>query len=71
MFGKSVASAKVSTDIVIPFRIFDDTSLWKAFNLYSMFVFDDVLDAERLRDSLEKLAKYMAGTDSGLACEKT
>ncbi|KAL6792560.1 hypothetical protein GGI42DRAFT_334957 [Trichoderma sp. SZMC 28013] len=58
MFGKSVAPSKVPTDIVIPFRFFDDTPLWKAFILYSMFVFDDVLDAEILRDSLEKLARH-------------
>lgn len=58
MFGRSVAPSKIPTDIVIPFRFFDDTPLWKAFILYSMFVFDDVLDAENLRDSLEKLARH-------------
>ncbi|RFU77406.1 hypothetical protein TARUN_4823 [Trichoderma arundinaceum] len=57
MFGKSTAPAKVPTDTIIPFRFFDDTPLWKAFILYSMFVFDDVLDAEKLRESLEALAK--------------
>ncbi|KAL7928930.1 hypothetical protein V8C35DRAFT_284815 [Trichoderma chlorosporum] len=58
MFGKSASPAKVPTDIIVPFRFFDDTPLWKAFVLYSMFVFDDVLNVEMLRDSLEKLVRH-------------
>lgn len=57
MFGKSAAPARVPTDTVIPFHFFDDTPLWRAFILYSMFVFDDVLDPTKLQDSLETLAK--------------
>ncbi|KAL7787061.1 hypothetical protein V8C37DRAFT_274641 [Trichoderma ceciliae] len=57
MFRKSITPTKVHTDVVIPFRFFDDTPLWKAFILYSMFAFDDVLDTVRLRESLEKLAE--------------
>ena len=56
MFGKPVTPATVPTDTVIPFRFFDDTPLWTAFILYSMFVFDDVLDCGKLRGSLESLA---------------
>lgn len=57
MFGKSSAPARVPSDTVVPFRFFDDTPLWRAFILYSTFVFDDVLDPSKLRDSLEALAK--------------
>ncbi|KAL6862087.1 hypothetical protein J3F83DRAFT_767708 [Trichoderma novae-zelandiae] len=58
MFGKQFTPATVPTDIVIPFRFFDDTPFWKAVVLYSMFALDDVLDAEKLRGALEKLAKH-------------
>ncbi|KAI0007091.1 hypothetical protein F4779DRAFT_629404 [Xylariaceae sp. FL0662B] len=56
IFGKAVP-AKAPTDTVIPFHFFDDTPLWRAFILYSMFVFDDVLDPALLRDSLEALIR--------------
>lgn len=56
LFGKAIP-AKVPTDTVIPLYFFDDTPLWRAFILYSMFVFDDVLDCEALRKGLERLAK--------------
>ncbi|KAI0023875.1 hypothetical protein F4780DRAFT_27217 [Xylariomycetidae sp. FL0641] len=57
MFSRSAAPATVPTDTVVPLRWFDDTPLWKAFILYSMFSFDDVLDPEKLHDSLTALAK--------------
>jgi hypothetical protein len=57
MLGKPAAPTKVPTDSVIPFRFFDDTPLWKAFILYSMFAFDDLLDPEKLQRSLEALVK--------------
>ncbi|KUJ12620.1 uncharacterized protein LY89DRAFT_757174 [Mollisia scopiformis] len=53
---KTAAPARVPTDTVIPLHFFDDTPLWRAFILYSMFVFDDVLDSQKLRHSLEALA---------------
>lgn len=56
MFG-SAAPARGPTDTIIPFHFFDDTPLWRAFILYSMFVFDDVLDPQKLRYSLEALAQ--------------
>lgn len=55
MFGKPAAPTKAATDSVIPLRFFDDTPLWKAFILYSMFVFDDILSPEKLRRSLGAL----------------
>ncbi len=57
MFGRSASPAKVATDTVVPLPFFDDTPLWRAFILYTMFVFDDVLDPQKLRDSLQTLAK--------------
>ncbi len=57
MFGKSAAPSRVPTDTVAPLPFFDDTPLWRAFILYSMFVFDDVLDPQKLRDGLETLAR--------------
>lgn len=41
---------------VYPLRYFDDTPLWRAFILYYMFVFDRILDPEKLKSSLELLA---------------
>ncbi|KAI1498319.1 hypothetical protein F5X99DRAFT_335160 [Biscogniauxia marginata] len=57
MFRKPAVPATVPTDTVVPLHFFDDTPLWRAFILYSLFVFDVVLDPVKLRDSLEALAK--------------
>ncbi|CAI0646137.1 unnamed protein product [Colletotrichum noveboracense] len=54
IFGPSVPAA-VSTDSVTPLHYFDDTPIWRSFILYSLLVFDEVLDAETLRSSLERL----------------
>ncbi|KAK1243083.1 hypothetical protein MKX07_003711 [Trichoderma sp. CBMAI-0711] len=70
MFRRQVLPAKVPTDTVIPFRFFDDTPLWRTIILYSMFVFDDVLSPEKLRDSLEKLAKRDGWTRLGARMRK-
>ncbi|KAF2179167.1 hypothetical protein K469DRAFT_741698 [Zopfia rhizophila CBS 207.26] len=59
LFGASSAhepgDANKPANRVVPLHFFDDGPLWRAFILYSMFVFDHVLDAERLRTSLERL----------------
>jgi hypothetical protein len=44
------------SDKVVPLHFFDDGPLWRAFVLYSMFVFDCSLDVEKLHTSLERLA---------------
>lgn len=54
---KTATPTRVSTDNVTPLHFFDDTPLWRAFVLYSMFVFDDTLDPRKLRESLEALAQ--------------
>ena len=45
------------TDRIVPLHFFDDGPLWRAFILYSLFVFDDVLDPEKLHSSLERLIR--------------
>jgi hypothetical protein len=54
LFGTR-APARVETDQVVPLHYFDDAPLWRAFILYSLFIFDHVLDAERLKSSAERL----------------
>lgn len=49
------APALVPTDQVIPLHWFEDGVMWKKVIVYTLFVFDDVLDPEKLRTSLEKL----------------
>jgi hypothetical protein len=44
-----------ASDKIVPLHFFDDGPLWRAFILYSMFVFDCHLDAEKLHSSLERL----------------
>ncbi|KAM0483598.1 hypothetical protein ACHAPX_002089 [Trichoderma viride] len=59
MFGffsrPPTAPQRVPTDLVVPVGFFDDTIIFRTFVLYTLFVFDDVLDPERLRTSLERV----------------
>lgn len=58
MFGfapRRVQPAQVPTDEVIPAPFFDDTSLNRGVVLYVTFRFNDVLDANALRESLSRL----------------
>ncbi|KAM0812511.1 putative LysR family regulatory protein [Seiridium cardinale] len=50
MFG-----SRVPSDTIVPLYFFDNTPLWRAFILSSTLVFDDVLDPQKLRVSLESL----------------
>lgn len=43
------------TDLIVPVGFFDNTIIFRTFVLYTLFVFDDVLDPERLRTSLERV----------------
>ncbi|RYP65406.1 hypothetical protein DL771_008330 [Monosporascus sp. 5C6A] len=47
----------VPTDQVIPVHFFDDHPILRRVVLYNMLVFDDVLDVEKLRSTLENLVK--------------
>ncbi|OBR13194.1 BCL5p [Colletotrichum higginsianum IMI 349063] len=53
--GQRKAPQRVSTDRVVPVGFFDDTVIFRTFVLYTLFVFDDVLDAAKLRGSLESV----------------
>ncbi|WQF75126.1 Putative chloramphenicol acetyltransferase-like domain superfamily [Colletotrichum destructivum] len=59
MFGlfssQRKAPQRVPTDRVVPVGFFDDTIIFRTFVLYTLFVFDDVLDAAKLRGSLESV----------------
>ncbi|XXH02505.1 hypothetical protein Hte_008881 [Hypoxylon texense] len=55
MSNRPKAPERVPTDVVVPVGFFDDTIIFRTFVLYTLFVFDDVLDPQRLRDSLERL----------------
>jgi hypothetical protein len=45
------------SDRVVPFRYFDDAPHWRAFILYTLFAYDEVLDAQHLADALARLVK--------------
>ncbi|KAI5918060.1 hypothetical protein F4810DRAFT_726330 [Camillea tinctor] len=57
LFWKTPRAAppKVPTDTVIPLHAFDDRPINKSIQLLFLMRFDDVLDPEKLRSSLEKL----------------
>ena len=56
MFGFTYSQKpRVPTDTVVPVGFFDDTIIFRTFVLYTLFVFDDVLDPTLLRASLESL----------------
>ncbi|KAF4462971.1 hypothetical protein FALBO_10206 [Fusarium albosuccineum] len=58
MFGwGTTPPPKVPGDKVLPLHFFDDTPVWRAFILYSMFVFGDVLDPDKLHHGLEELVR--------------
>ncbi|UZP40516.1 hypothetical protein NXS19_008332 [Fusarium pseudograminearum] len=54
-FSSPVAPARVETDQVIPLHVWDESPLYRRIALYNLKVFDDVLDPEKLRSSLETL----------------
>ncbi|KAI6086110.1 hypothetical protein F4821DRAFT_278694 [Hypoxylon rubiginosum] len=55
MSKRPKAPPRVPTDTVVPVGFFDDTIIFRTFVLYTLFVFDDVLDPQKLRNSLERL----------------
>ncbi|KAH6962656.1 hypothetical protein BKA56DRAFT_498440 [Ilyonectria sp. MPI-CAGE-AT-0026] len=54
-FRGPAAPARVPTDRVIPLHFWDESPLYRRIALYNLKVFDDVLDPEKLRGSLETL----------------
>ncbi|KPM36043.1 hypothetical protein AK830_g10522 [Neonectria ditissima] len=49
------APSIVPSDRIIPLHWFEDGFMWKKVIVYTLFVFDDALDPELLRGSLERL----------------
>lgn len=49
------APTVVPTDKIIPLHWFEDGVMWKKVIVYTLFVFDDALSPDKLRDSLERL----------------
>lgn len=45
----------VPTDKIVPLHWFEDGVMWKKVIVYTLFVFDDALSPDKLRDSLERL----------------
>jgi hypothetical protein len=58
--GQSNAPQRVPTDRLVPVGFFYDTIIFSTFVLYTLFVFDDVLDPQKLRTSLEHLVSRPA-----------
>lgn len=56
-FGRRAAAERVPGDRVLPLRFFEDSRLLQECNLAVSFVFDEVLDPEKLRRSLEDLVR--------------
>lgn len=55
LFNPSKAPQPVPTDKIVPVGFFDDTIIFRTFVLYTLFVFDDALDPQSLRTSLERV----------------
>ncbi|OAA66558.1 Chloramphenicol acetyltransferase-like domain protein [Niveomyces insectorum RCEF 264] len=53
--GQPKAPPRIPTDVVVPVGFFDNTIIFRTFVLYTLFVFDDVLDPQKLHESLEQL----------------
>lgn len=54
--GKA-APGIVASDEIIPLHWFEDGLMWKKVIVYTLFVFDDSLDPEKLRGALERLVQ--------------
>ncbi|KAL7931820.1 hypothetical protein V8C35DRAFT_103514 [Trichoderma chlorosporum] len=54
-YNSPAAPQRVPTDLVVPVGFFDNTIIFRTFVLYTLFVFDDVLDPQRLHSSLERV----------------
>jgi hypothetical protein len=57
LFGKRLATQPVPGDRVLPLHFFENSPLVQGNNMAVSLVFDDVLDPEKLRLSLEGLVK--------------
>jgi len=48
---------RVPTDKVVPVGFFDDTIFFRTFTVYVTFVYDEVLDVDKLHNGMTRLVK--------------
>ena len=70
-FSGPKAPDRVPTDRVTPVGFFDNTIIFRTFVLYTLFVFDDVLDVQKLHGSLERLVRRPGWNKLGARLRKT
>lgn len=51
------APAHVATDTVFPLKFLDDSIINRAFVMNPLYIYDDLLDVDKLRSSLERLVQ--------------
>lgn len=57
LFGRKPSPAHIPGDRIVPLHFFEKSPLVQGNNVAVSLVFDDVLDPEKLRESLEGLVK--------------
>lgn len=48
---------RVPTDRVVPVGFFDDTIVFRTFTVYATFVYDEVLDVDKLHNGMARLVR--------------
>lgn len=51
------APVQAKPDLVIPLHYFDNTAMFTNITMYAIMVFDEILDPEKLRTSLDQLVQ--------------
>ena len=54
---RQTAPARIPTDTVVGLKFLDDSLINRNFVMNPLYIFDDVLDAKKLRSSLERLVE--------------
>lgn len=57
LFGRKPSPAHIPGDRIVPLHFFESSPLVQGNNMAVSLVFDDVLDPDKLRESLEGLVK--------------
>lgn len=56
-FPRGVSASHPGAETVIPLHYFDDSPMFARITMYALMVFDEVLDPEKLRSSLDRLVR--------------
>jgi hypothetical protein len=56
-FGAAKPPPTIASDKIVRLNYFDDSPVWRSWILYSLFVFDEALDVDRLHSSLTEVIK--------------